>query len=245
LRHINTSNFLYAYFFHYEKKNVALIGWDFAHITGFHQQPGAAMANFLHKNDLPDGLDLGPVVAIDCETMGLNPHRDRLCLVQMSGGDGNAHMVQIGKGQSGAPNLTRMLADPQVLKLFHFGRFDIAALFNAFGVLAQPVYCTKIASKLVRTYTDRHGLAVLLNELLGIDISKQQQMSDWGAEALTEAQLAYAASDVLYLHQLKEQLDARLAREGRADLARACFDFLPTRALLDLTGWPEIDIFEH
>ncbi len=148
-------------------------------------------------------------------------------------------------GQSGAPNLTRMLADPQVLKLFHFGRFDIAALFNAFGVLAQPVYCTKIASKLVRTYTDRHGLAVLLNELLGIDISKQQQMSYWGAEALTEAQLAYAASDVLYLHQLKEQLDARLAREGRADLARACFDFLPTRALLDLTGWPEIDIFEH
>lgn len=203
------------------------------------------MTNFLHVNDLPDGLDLGPVVAIDCETMGLNPHRDRLCLVQMSGGDGNAHLVQIAKGQSEAPNLARMLADPQVLKLFHFGRFDIAALLQTFGVLAAPVYCTKIASKLIRTYTDRHGLAVLLNELLGVDISKQQQMSDWGAATLTEAQLAYAASDVLYLHRLKDVLDARLSREGRSDLAQACFDFLPTRAKLDLFGWPETDIFAH
>lgn len=203
------------------------------------------MTNFLHVNDLPDGLDLGPVVAIDCETMGLNPHRDRLCLVQMSGGDGNAHLVQIAKGQSEAPNLARMLADPQVLKLFHFGRFDIAALLKTFGVLAAPVYCTKIASKLIRTYTDRHGLAVLLNELLGVDISKQQQMSDWGAATLTEAQLAYAASDVLYLHRLKDVLDARLSREGRSDLAQACFDFLPTRAKLDLFGWPETDIFAH
>ena len=203
------------------------------------------MTNHLYAHDLPDGLDLGPVVAIDCETMGLNPHRDRLCLVQMSGGDGNAHLVQIAKGQRQAPNLTRMLADPEVLKLFHFGRFDIAALYHAFGVLTGPVYCTKIASKLVRTYTDRHGLKNLLGELLGIDISKLQQMSDWGAETLSEAQIAYAASDVLYLHQLREKLDARLAREGRADLAQACFDFLPARARLDLAGWPEIDIFAH
>ncbi|HHL22536.1 MAG TPA: ribonuclease D [Aliiroseovarius sp.] len=203
------------------------------------------MTNHLYAHDLPDGLDLGPVVAIDCETMGLNPHRDRLCLVQMSGGDGNAHLVQIAKGQREAPNLTRMLADPKVLKLFHFGRFDIAALYHAFGVLTGPVYCTKIASKLVRTYTDRHGLKNLLAELLGIDISKLQQMSDWGAETLSEAQLAYAASDVLYLHRLREKLDARLAREGRADLAQACFDFLPARARLDLAGWPETDIFAH
>lgn len=203
------------------------------------------MANFLYKNDLPDGLDLGPVVAIDCETMGLNPHRDRLCVVQMSGGDGNAHMVQISIGQTEAPNLCRMLADPDVLKLFHFGRFDIAALLNAFGVLTAPVYCTKIASKLIRTYTDRHGLKNLLDEFLGIDISKQQQMSDWGAETLTGAQLEYAASDVLYLHRLKEALDARLAREGRTQVAQSCFDFLPTRAQLDLMGWPEIDIFAH
>ncbi len=203
------------------------------------------MTNHLYQNDLPDGLDLGPIVAIDCETMGLNPHRDRLCLVQMSGGDGHAHLVQIERGQAQAPNLCRMLADPDVLKLFHFGRFDIAALLNAFGTLAAPVYCTKIASKLIRTYTDRHGLKYLLDELVGIDISKQQQMSDWGAESLTGAQLDYAASDVLHLHALKQKLDDRLAREGRADLAQACFDFLPTRARLDLAGWPEIDIFAH
>ncbi len=203
------------------------------------------MANHLYKGDLPDGLDLGPVVAIDCETMGLNPHRDRLCLVQMSSGDGDAHLVQIAKGQKAAPNLCRMLADENVLKLFHFGRFDIAALHHAFGTLAAPVYCTKIASKLVRTYTDRHGLKNLLDELLGVDISKLQQMSDWGADELSEAQLAYAASDVLYLHRLREELDARLAREGRSDLAQACFDFLPNRALLDLEGWPESDIFAH
>ncbi|MCI2400121.1 ribonuclease D [Aliiroseovarius subalbicans] len=203
------------------------------------------MANHLYKRDLPDGLDLGPVVAIDCETMGLNPHRDRLCVVQMSGGDGNAHLVQIAKGQTSAPNLERMLADPEVLKLFHFGRFDIAALLNAFGVVTAPVYCTKIASKLIRTYTDRHGLKNLLDQLLKVDVSKQQQMSDWGAENLTEAQLDYAASDVLYLHRLREKLDVLLAREGRMDIAQSCFDFLPTRAKLDLAGWPEIDIFAH
>ncbi|WP_297771554.1 ribonuclease H-like domain-containing protein [uncultured Roseovarius sp.] len=203
------------------------------------------MANHLYQNDLPDGLDLGPVVAIDCETMGLNPHRDRLCVVQLSGGDGNAHLVQVAKGQTSAPNLERLLRDRQVLKLFHFGRFDIAAMYNAFGALAEPVYCTKIASKLIRTYTDRHGLKYLLQELLGVDISKQQQTSDWGAEALTEAQLEYAASDVLYLHRLREELDKRLAREGRTDMAQACFGFLPMRARLDLAGWPEIDIFAH
>ncbi|KMW60565.1 Ribonuclease D related protein [Candidatus Rhodobacter oscarellae] len=203
------------------------------------------MANHLYQKDLPDGLDLGPVVAIDCETMGLNPHRDRLCLVQMSNGDGNAHLVQVAKGQSQAPNLARMLGDPNVLKLFHFGRFDIAVLLQAFGVRTAPVYCTKIASKLVRTYTDRHGLKNLLDELLGVDISKQQQMSDWGAAELTEAQLDYAASDVLYLHRMKEALDARLAREKRTELAQSCFDFLPARAELDLKGWPEIDIFAH
>lgn len=203
------------------------------------------MANFLYESDLPDDLDLGTVVAIDCETMGLNPHRDRLCLVQMSGGDGNAHMVQISKGQSEAPNLCKMLADPNVLKLFHFGRFDIAALYNAFGTVTAPVYCTKIASKLIRTYTDRHGLKNLLEQFLKVDISKQQQMSDWGAEKLSEAQLEYAASDVLYLHRLKGEMDARLEREGRSDLAQACFDFLPTRAKLDLAGWPETDIFAH
>lgn len=203
------------------------------------------MTNHLHKRDLPDGLDLGPVVAIDCETMGLNPHRDRLCLVQLSSGDGDAHLVQIEQGQTSAPNLARLLADNQVLKLFHFGRFDIAVLLKTFGVRAEPVYCTKIASKLVRTYTDRHGLKNLTEEMLGIDISKQQQMSDWGAETLSEAQLAYAATDVLYLHKLREQLDRRLEREGRVALAQACFDFLPARAELDLAGWPETDIFAH
>ncbi len=203
------------------------------------------MANHLYHKDLPDGLDLGPVVAIDCETMGLDPHRDRLCVVQISGGDGNAHLVQVAKGQSEAPNLCAMLENPDVLKLFHFGRFDIAAMYNAFGALTAPVYCTKIASKLVRTYTDRHGLKNLLQELLDLDISKQQQSSDWGAAELTDAQLEYAASDVLHLHQLREVLNMRLQREGRMELAQACFDFLPTRARLDLAGWPEIDIFAH
>lgn len=203
------------------------------------------MANHLYKGDLPDGLDLGPVVAIDCETMGLNPHRDRLCVVQLSGGDGNAHLVQVSKGQTKAPNLSKVLTDPNVLKLFHYGRFDIAAMYNAFGALAAPVYCTKIASKLVRTYTDRHGLKNLLQELLSIDISKHQQMSDWGASDLTNAQLDYAASDVLYLHQLRDALDKRLAREDRTELAQSCFDFLPTRAKLDLAGWPDTDIFSH
>lgn len=203
------------------------------------------MTNHLYQNDLPDGLDLGPVVAIDCETMGLNPHRDRLCVVQLSGGDGHAHLVQVAKGQKSAPNLARLLEDPAVLKLFHFGRFDIAAMYHAFGALAAPVYCTKIASRLIRTYTDRHGLKYLLQEILGVDISKQQQTSDWGAHDLTTAQLDYAASDVLYLHRLREKLDAQLLREDRIDLAQACFDFLPTRARLDLAGWPEIDIFAH
>ena len=203
------------------------------------------MTNTLYRGDLPDGLDLGPEVAIDCETMGLLPHRDRLCLVQLSGGDGNAHLVQIAPGQTEAPNLRRLLADPKVLKLFHFGRFDIAALYSAFGTLTAPVFCTKIASKLVRTYTDRHGLKYLLQELIGIDISKQQQSSDWGAPALSAAQLDYAASDVLYLHRLRDVLSEMLEREGRTELAQACFDFLPARAVLDLTGWPEIDIFAH
>lgn len=203
------------------------------------------MANFLYKGDLPDDLDLGPVVAIDCETMGLNPHRDRLCVVQMSGGDGNAHMVQVAKGQTEAPNLCRMLEDPNVLKLFHFGRFDIAAMYHAFGALTAPVYCTKIASRLIRTYTDRHGLKNLLQELLQVDISKQQQSSDWGADKLTEAQLSYAASDVLYLHDLRETLNERLTREDRMETAQACFDFLPVRAKLDLAGWPDTDIFAH
>ena len=203
------------------------------------------MSNFLYQGDLPDNLDLGPVVAIDCETMGLNPHRDRLCLVQMSSGDGNAHLVQVALGQDAAPNLCRMLEDPKVLKLFHFGRFDIAALYHAFGALTAPVYCTKIASKLTRTYTDRHGLKNLLQELLSVDISKQQQSSDWGADELSDAQMDYAASDVLYLHQLRDALNIRLAREGRTEIAQRCFDFLPTRAQLDLAGWPEIDIFAH
>jgi ribonuclease D len=203
------------------------------------------MANHFHKRDLPDGLDLGPVVAIDTETMGLRPWRDRLCVVQLSSGDGNAHVVQIEKGQREAPNLVAMLKNPEVLKLFHFGRFDIAMLYVAFGALTAPVYCTKIASKLTRTYTDRHGLKVISDELLHVDISKQQQQTDWGAEELTEAQLDYAASDVLYLHRIKEKLDARLAREGRTDVAQACFDFLPARARLDVMGWADSDIFEH
>ncbi len=203
------------------------------------------MANHLYRGDLPDGLDLGPVVAIDCETMGLVPARDRLCLVQMSGGDGDAHMVQVSPGRTDAPNLCRMLGDPAVLKLFHFGRFDIAVLRHRFGVLTAPVYCTKIASKLVRTYTDRHGLKDLLREMLEVDISKLQQSSDWGAATLSAAQLEYAASDVLYLHRLRDVLDARLIREGRAALGAACFGFLPYRAELDLAGWDEVDVFAH
>ena len=204
------------------------------------------MAIFLHQNDLPDGLDLGPVVAIDTETMGLDPRRDRLCVVQLSDGNGDAHLVQIAKGQRSAPNLERLLTDPAVVKLFHFGRFDIAALKNAFGVTTAPVWCTKIASRLIRTFTDRHGLKYLLLELVGVDVSKQQQTSDWGSVDLTDAQKEYAASDVLYLHKLKAELEARLVREGRMELAQRCFDFLPTRAELDLMGWDEPnDIFHH
>lgn len=199
----------------------------------------------LHQGDLPSSLILGPIVAIDSETMGLQPHRDRLCLVQLSDGSENVHLVQIANGQTEAPELVKLLTDPDKLKLFHFGRFDIAVMFHAFGALTAPVYCTKIASKLVRTYTDRHGLKNLVQELLDIDISKQQQSSDWGAETLTEAQKTYAATDVLYLHKLKKVLDARLEREGRTELAQACFDFLPARAVLDLSGWPEVDIFAH
>jgi ribonuclease D len=199
----------------------------------------------LHRGDLPADLSLGSVVAVDTETMGLNPHRDRLCLVQLSAGDGNAHLVQIPRGPAKAPRLATLIADPKVLKLFHFGRFDIAMLEHALGVRCEPVYCTKIAARLVRTFTDRWGLKDLCRELLGVDLSKQQQTSDWGAETLSEEQLAYAASDVLHLHALRAKLDALLAREGRTELAEAAFRFLPTRARLDLAGWPEVDIFEH
>ncbi len=199
----------------------------------------------LHQGDLPDLSSYPGSVAIDTETLGLHPHRDRLCVVQLSPGDGSADVVQISKGQKSAPNLQALLADGGREKLFHFGRFDIAVLYHAFGVLAGPVYCTKIASRLTRTYTDRHGLKDLTRELIGIDLSKHQQSSDWAAAELSSAQLTYAASDVLYLHQLQEQLNIRLQREERADIARACFDFLPMRARLDLAGWPEIDIFAH
>lgn len=203
------------------------------------------MTNHLHISDLPDGLDLGPEVAIDCETMGLHPHRDRLCVVQLASGDGDAHVVQIMKGQTKAPNLCAILENSDVLKLFHFGRFDIAAIQNAFGAATAPVYCTKIASRLVRTYTDRHGLKNLLHDLLEVNLSKQQQSSDWGAPKLTPAQIDYAASDVLYLHRLREALNKRLLREDRMEVAQACFDFLPMRANLDLMGWPDTDIFAH
>ncbi len=199
----------------------------------------------LHVGDLPADYDPGPSLAIDTETLGLNPHRDRLCVVQISRGDGSADIVQIPKGALPPPVLSRILADPGVLKIFHYARFDIAALRNAFGVVTRPVYCTKIASRLVRTYTDRHGLKDITRELLGVELSKQQQSSDWGAAELTKEQLAYAASDVLHLHQLKARFDVLLAREGRDGIARACFDFLPTRAELDLVGWPEVDIFAH
>ena len=199
----------------------------------------------LHRGDLPDLSRYTGSVAIDTETMGLNPHRDRLCVVQLSNGDGSADVVQIPKGHTDAPNLKRLLGDPAVSKIFHFARFDIAVLYQTFGVMPQPVYCTKIASRLTRTYTDRHGLKDLVRELLNIDLSKQQQSSDWGSDSLSEAQLAYAASDVLHLHALRERLDAMLAREGRVPLAEACFAFLPTRAMLDLQGWEAEDIFAH
>ena len=199
----------------------------------------------LHRGDLPDLSRYGGSVAIDTETMGLNPHRDRLCVVQLSSGDGTADVVQIPSGHVDAPNLSKLLADPAVTKIFHFARFDLAVLFHTFGVMPQPVYCTKIASRLTRTYTDRHGLKDIVRELLGVDLSKQQQSSDWGADSLSDAQVAYAASDVLHLHALREKLDAMLARAGREELARACFEFLPTRAKLDLGGWPDDDIFAH
>jgi ribonuclease D len=199
----------------------------------------------LHRGDLPDLTRYTDSVAIDTETMGLHPHRDRLCVVQLSNGDGSADVVQIPKGHTDAPNLKALLANPKVTKIFHFARFDLAALYNAFGEMPQSVYCTKIASRLTRTYTDRHGLKDLVRELLNIDLSKQQQSSDWGAQTLSEAQLAYAASDVLHLHGLRERLDVMLAREGRLGLAQACFEFLPTRAKLDLQGWDTEDIFAH
>ncbi|WP_454623663.1 ribonuclease D [Bradyrhizobium cenepequi] len=199
----------------------------------------------LHRGDLPDLARYKDSVAIDTETMGLNPHRDRLCVVQMSNGDGTADVVQVPMASADAPNLKALLANPNILKIFHFARFDLAALYNAYGVMPTPVYCTKIASRLTRTYTDRHGLRDLVREVLNIELSKQQQSSDWGATALSEAQLAYAASDVLHLHALRERLDAMLAREGRTDLAKACFEFLPTRARLDLGGWEAEDIFAH
>jgi ribonuclease D len=203
------------------------------------------MAITLHKGDLPDGLDFGASVAVDTETMGLHPERDPLCVVQLSAGDGNAHIVQLDRGTYNAPNLRALMASPDVLKIFHFARFDVAMLQRYLGIVTAPIYCTKIASKLVRTYTDRHGLKDLARELVNVDMSKQQQSSDWGARELTEAQLAYAASDVLHLHEIKAVLDGMLAREGRTELARACFAFLPVRAALDLAGWPEEDIFAH
>lgn len=203
------------------------------------------MKHRLHAGDLPDGYRPGPVVAIDTETMGLDPHRDRLCLVQLSTGDGTADIVQIARGQKSAPVLEGILADPGTVKLFHFARFDVAALLQAFGVVTAPVYCTKIASKLVRTYTKLHGLKALILECLGEELDKESQSSDWGAECLTETQLDYAARDVIYLHRLMESLDARLAREQRAHLAKSCFEFLPTRAQLDVAGWNSQDIFAH
>jgi ribonuclease D len=199
----------------------------------------------LHRGDLPDLSRYKTAVAIDTETMGLHPHRDRLCVVQLSPGDGSADVVQIPPGAREAPNLTRLFADPSIVKIFHFARFDLAALYNAFGVMPFPVYCTKIASRLTRTYTDKHGLKDLTRDMLGIDLSKQQQLSDWGSSELSEAQVAYAASDVFHLHALKEKLDALLVREKRTDLAEACFRFLPDRARLDLEGWAEEDIFAH
>ncbi|MBI1326427.1 MAG: ribonuclease D [Alphaproteobacteria bacterium] len=199
----------------------------------------------VYEKDIPANLDLGNAIAVDTETMGLNTERDRLCLVQLSSGDGNAHLVKIAAGQKDAPNLKKMLENTKTLKLFHFARFDLCALRFGLGIDCRPIYCTRTASRLARTYTDKHGLKDNCRELLGIDLNKQQQTSDWGADVLSDDQKAYAASDVLYLHQLKEKLDTMLAREGRTELAQACFDFLPARAQLDLAGWPEIDIFAH
>ena len=203
------------------------------------------MTVYFHEGDLPDGLDLGPEVAIDSETMGLRFRRDPLCVVQLSSGDGNAHVVRLSRPDYDCPNLKRLLTDPKVLKIFHFGRFDIGMFELHLGVETRPVYCTKIASKLARTYTDRHGLKDVSRELAGVDMSKAQQSSDWGAAQLSQAQLDYAASDVLYLHVIMNRLNEMLVREGRMELAQACFDFLPTRSALDLAGWPEIDIFAH
>ncbi|MBM3489020.1 MAG: ribonuclease D [Alphaproteobacteria bacterium] len=203
------------------------------------------MTNHLHTGDLPAGLGFGPLLAIDTETMGLVPGRDRLCLVQLSAGDGDCHLVHFPKPDYAAPHLRRLLVDPAITKLFHFARFDLAVLRHYLGVDCRPVYCTKIAAKLVRTFTDRHGLKDLCKDLLGVDLSKQQQMSDWGAESLSREQLEYAATDVLYLHRLHAKLEALLAREGRQQLARACFEFLPARAELDLAGWRELDVFAH
>ena len=203
------------------------------------------MSHYLHRGDLPDGLSFGAAVAVDTEAMGLNPHRDRLCVVQLSAGDGNAHLVQLAPGAYDAPRLKALMADPAVTKIFHFARFDLAMIYHYLGVMAGPVYCTKIASRLARTFTDRHGLRDLCKDVLGIDVSKQQQSSDWGAATLSEEQLRYAAGDVLHLLALRARLDAMLAREGRADLAQAAFDFLPARVLLDLEGWAEQDIFAH
>ena len=205
----------------------------------------SSLPNHLHEGDLPDGLSFGDSVAVDSETMGLRLGRDPLCVVQLSAGNGDAHVVRLGRPTYDCPNLKRLLADPGVLKIFHFGRFDIAMFMRHLGVTTTPVYCTKIASKLTRTYTDRHGLKDLTRELLGVDISKQQQCSDWGASQLTPEQVAYAASDVLNLHALKARLDQMLAREGRTELAQACFDFLPSRARLDVAGWEDVDIFAH
>ncbi|MDO9426886.1 MAG: ribonuclease D [Methylobacterium sp.] len=199
----------------------------------------------VHRGDLPADYVAGPAIAIDTETLGLNPHRDRLCVVQVSRGDGSADVVQIIPGGPVPEVLARVMGDPETQKIFHFARFDLAVLFNALGVMPAPVYCTKVASKLARTYTDRHGLKDVVRELVGVDLSKQQQSSDWGADTLSQAQVDYAASDVLYLHAARTRLDAMLAREGRTEMARACFDFLPTRARLDLAGWPETDIFAH
>jgi ribonuclease D len=203
------------------------------------------MTHYLHQGDLPEGVGFGDSVAIDTEAMGLNPHRDRLCLVQLSAGDGNAHLVQLPAGCYEAPRLKRLLSDPAALKLFHFARFDLAVLYRYLEVMPKPVYCTKIASRLARTFTDKHGLRDLCKDLLGIELKKEQQSSDWGASSLTDEQLRYAASDVLHLHALRARLDAMLAREGRGELARRCFEFLPSRALLDLEGWAEQDIFAH
>jgi ribonuclease D len=203
------------------------------------------MSHHLHRGDLPEGIDFGSAVAVDTEAMGLNPHRDRLCLVQLSAGDGNAHLVQLAPGAYEAPRLKALMADPTVTKIFHFARFDLAMIYHYLGVMAGPVYCTKIASRLARTFTDKHGLRDLCKDVLNVDLSKQQQSSDWGAATLTDQQLQYAATDVLHLHALRARLDAMLEREGRADLARAAFDFLPARVLLDLEGWAEQDIFAH